>query len=98
MAKSANQTFFAKFKLNRDLYILLLIGGLYALATFLSNTFVNVFLWRQAGDYITIASYNLATFFFHFLSCLVAGKLVKKDEPCICSSIRSNIFGSFFIL
>ena len=98
MAKSANQTFFAKFKLNRDLYILLLIGGLYALATFLSNTFVNVFLWRQAGDYITIASYNLATFFFHFLSCLVAGKLVKKMNRVYVLRLGVTFLALFYIV
>ncbi len=35
----------------RDLWMLLLIGVLYAAGIFLSNTFVNVYLWKQSGDF-----------------------------------------------
>jgi len=45
------EQFLDKDSLNRDLLLLLLIGGLYSLGIFLSNTFVNVYLWRQTNDF-----------------------------------------------
>lgn len=68
---------------NRDLLILLLIGGLYSLGIFLSNTFVNIYLWKQSGDYITIANYNLAICLFQPVTFILAGKLAKKVDRII---------------
>ncbi|MEH7267514.1 MFS transporter, partial [Bacillus toyonensis] len=39
-------------EVNRDLVLLLLIGGLYTLAISLSNTFVNIYLWKQTQNYV----------------------------------------------
>lgn len=35
---------------NKGLLFLLTIGGLYSLGIALSNTFVNVYLWKQSGN------------------------------------------------
>ncbi|HLR23681.1 MAG TPA: MFS transporter [Pseudogracilibacillus sp.] len=64
----------------KDLILLLIIGGLYALGIFLSNTFVNVYLWRQTNDYLTIAFYNFAIFIVQPLTYLVVGKVVKMID------------------
>src|SRR5699024_5375873 len=61
----------------KDLILLLIIDGLYALGIFLSNTFVNVYLWRQTNDYLTIAFYNFAIFIVQPLTYLVVGIVVK---------------------
>src|SRR5690625_4540274 len=66
--------------INKDLTLLLTIGGLYSLGIFLSNTFVNVYLWRQSNDFITIGLYNLAIFVFQPITFIVAGKLAKKID------------------
>ncbi|EJT22670.1 hypothetical protein B353_01320 [Bacillus anthracis str. UR-1] len=42
-------------EVNRDLVLLLLIGGLYTLAISLSNTFVNIYLWKQTQNYVNLA-------------------------------------------
>ena len=34
----------------KDLYLLLIISGLYSLSIALSNTFVNIYLWKQSGE------------------------------------------------
>ena len=38
----------------KDLYLLLMINGLYSLSIALSNTFVNIYLWKQSGNYLDI--------------------------------------------
>ena len=38
--------------------------GNYALSIALSNTFVNVYLWKQSGEFIDLALYNLASVVF----------------------------------
>src|SRR5690625_692237 len=83
--------------INKDLTLLLTIGGLYSLGIFLSNTFVNVYLWRQSNDFITIGLYNLAIFVFQPITFIVAGKLAKKIDRIIVLRL-GVIFFSFFFL
>src|SRR5690625_3113691 len=83
--------------INKDLTLLLTIGGLYSLGIFLSNTFVNVYLWRQSNDFITIGLYNLAIFVFQPITFIVAGKLAKKIDRIIVLRL-GVIFLSFFFL
>src|SRR5690625_5695978 len=72
-----------KFNINRDLALLLIIGGLYSFGIFLSNTFVIVYLWKHSGDYITIAVYNLGIFIFQSATFVLAGKMAKKMDRII---------------
>lgn len=92
------QSFMSRHKINRDLVILLVIGGLYSLGIFLSNTFVNIYLWRQAGDYMTIAMYNLAIFLFQPLSFYIAGKMAKRIERVIVLRMGVIFLSLFFII
>ncbi|MCT1903905.1 MFS transporter [Oceanobacillus sojae] len=81
----------------RDLWMLLLIGTLYAAGIFLSNTFVNVYLWKQSGDFFVIANYHLASYVFQALSFIYAGKLSKKIDRIIILRI-GILFLCFFFL
>lgn len=92
------QSFMSRHEINRDLVILLVIGGLYSLGIFLSNTFVNIYLWRQAGDYMTIAMYNLAIFLFQPLSFYIAGKMAKRIERVIVLRMGVIFLSLFFII
>src|SRR5690625_1242977 len=83
--------------INRDLIFLLIIGGLYSLGIFLSNTFVNVYLWKQAGDYITIAVYNLAIFIFQPLTFILAGRIAKKVDRVIVLRLGVSFLSIFFL-
>src|SRR5690625_3832653 len=83
--------------INRDLIFLLIIGGLYSLGIFLSNTFVNVYLWKQAGDYITIAVYNLAIFIFQPLTFILAGRIAKKVDRVIVLRLGVSFLSLFFL-
>lgn len=84
-------------ELNRDLILLLTIGGLYSLGIFLSNTFVNVYLWRQTNDFLTIAIYNLAIFIFQPITFVVAGKLAKKVDRIIVLRLGVIFLSVFFL-
>lgn len=86
-----------KMDINRELLFLLVIGGLYSLGIFLSNTFVNIYLWKQSGDYITIAMYNLAIFIFQPLTFILAGKLAKKIDRVIVLRLGVIFLSLFFL-
>src|SRR5699024_5896322 len=81
----------------RDLKILLMIGGLYALANYLSNTFVNIFLWKQSGEYLDLALYNLAIYVFQPLAFILAGKCVKNIDRTVIIRIGVVILSAFYI-
>src|SRR5690625_2035468 len=83
--------------MDKDLILLLVIGGLYSLGIFLSNTFVNVFLWRQTSDFLTIAIYNLAIFIFQPITFVVAGKLAKKMDRIIVLRLGVIFLSIFFL-
>lgn len=87
-----------KQNISRDLILLLIIGGLYSLGLFLSNTFVNVYLWRQTSDYITIATYNLAIVTLQPITCLLAGKLAKKVDRIIVLRLGVIFLALFFLV
>lgn len=82
---------------SRDLIFLLVIGGLYSLGIFLSNTFVNVYLWKQSGEYVTIAMYNLGIFLFQPATFVLAGKLAKKVDRIIVLRLGVIFLSLFFL-
>lgn len=91
------QSYLDKMNINRDLIFLLVIGGLYSLGIFLSNTFVNIYLWKQSGEYVTIAMYNLAIFIFQPVTFILAGKLAKKIDRVIVLRLGVIFLSLFFL-
>ncbi|GGK09093.1 hypothetical protein GCM10007063_34380 [Lentibacillus kapialis] len=86
-----------KIDISRDLILLLVIGGLYSLSIFLSNTFVNIYLWKQAGDYTTIAFYNLGVYLFQPITFILAGKIAKKIDRVIVLRLGVIFLSLFFL-
>lgn len=84
---------FGDTKISKDLKLLLLIGGLFALSVALSNTFVNIYLWKQKGDYITIALYNLFIVLVQPMVFILAGRWAKQMDRVIVLRL-----GVFFLL
>lgn len=82
---------------SRDLYLLLLIGGLYSSGLFLSNTFVNVYLWRQTEDFLTIATYHLAIVIMKPLTFMLAGRITKKIDRVIVLRLGVIFLSLFFL-
>lgn len=84
-------------EVNRDLVLLLLIGGLYTLAISLSNTFVNIYLWKQTQNYVNLGLYNLASVVLQPLTFLVGGKLAKRIDRSILLRIGVGTLANFFL-
>lgn len=83
---------------NKELKLLLLIGGLYALSVALSNTFVNVYVWKQKSEYITIASYNLAIVISQFIVFIIAGRWAKQVDRIIVLRLGVFFLSMFYLV
>ncbi|MBY6035483.1 MFS transporter [Fictibacillus nanhaiensis] len=81
----------------RDLFLLLFVGGLFTLSTALSNTFVNIFLWKQSKDITDIAFYNLAIVVMQPIAFTWAGWCAKKIDRVIVLRIGVVILALFYI-
>lgn len=66
-------------KYTKELGLLLTIGGLYSLSVALSNTFVNIFLWKQSGEFKDLGLYNMAIIVFQLITFTLAGRWAKKS-------------------
>ncbi|MFE1243908.1 MFS transporter [Fictibacillus sp. NPDC058756] len=81
----------------RDLFLLLFVGGLFTLSTALSNTFVNIFLWKQSGELEDIAFYNLSIVVMQPVAFYLAGWFAKKIDRVIVLRIGVVILALFYI-
>jgi len=61
-AMRALRLLFNKEDIPKDLLLLLIISGVYFLGIALSNTFVNIFLWKHTNSFKDIAIYNLYSY------------------------------------
>lgn len=84
-------------ELTKDLTLLLLISGLYSLSIALSNTFVNVFLWKQTGELLDIGLYNLATVVAQPITFILAGRWAKKIDRVIVFRIGVIFLAIFYL-
>ncbi|MBM7693311.1 YQGE family putative transporter [Peribacillus deserti] len=83
--------------LPKDLNLLLIIGGLYALSGALSNTFVNVYLWKQSGRFIDLGIYNLSVVFLQVFTFILAGRWAKKMDRTIVLRIGVIFLALFYL-
>lgn len=85
-------------KLTKDLSLLLLIGGLYSLSVALSNTFVNIYLWKQTGEYSDLALYNLSIVVIQPLTFILAGRWAKKIDRVKVLRIGVSFLAIFYLM
>lgn len=83
--------------LTKDLTLLLFIGGLYSLSAALSNTFVNIYLWKQSGEFSDLALYNLAIVVLQPLTFILAGRCAKKIDRVIVLRIGVIFLALFYL-
>ncbi|MDQ0351028.1 YQGE family putative transporter [Alkalibacillus filiformis] len=81
----------------KNLYLLLAIGLLYTLGIFLSNIFVNIFLWKQSEDIQVVAFYNLFIAISQTLIYIVFGKWAKKIDRILILRAGITLISIFFI-
>lgn len=84
-------------ELNKDLLYLLFIGGLYSLSIALSNTFVNVYLWKQSGQFEDIAIYNLSMVVMQPITFILAGRWAKRIDRVIVLRLGVTFLSVFFL-
>lgn len=84
-------------ELTKDLSLLLIIGGLYSLSVALSNTFVNIYLWKQSGEYWDLGLYNLAVVVMQPLTFILAGRWAKKIDRVIVFRIGVIFLALFYL-
>lgn len=90
--------FIGNLDVNRDLKLLLFISGLFALSVALSNTFVNIYLWKQKSDYLTIALYNLFTVLSQPLTFILAGRWAKQIDRIIVLRLGVLCLTIFYVV
>ncbi|MBD3107642.1 MFS transporter [Bacillus sp. AGMB 02131] len=83
--------------LTRDLILLIVIGGLYSLSVALSNTFVNIYLWKQSGSFYDIGFYNLVVVVFQPITFILAGKMAKMFDRVIVLRLGIVFLTSFYL-
>ncbi|WP_018661498.1 MFS transporter [Heyndrickxia acidiproducens] len=91
------QKWFGDIELSRDLFLLLSIGGLYSLSVSLSNSFVNIYLWKQTGAYIDLAVYNLTVVILQPLTFIIAGRWAKKVDRVMVFRIGVIFLALFYL-
>jgi YQGE family putative transporter len=84
-------------QVSKDLVLLLVIGGLYSLSIALSNTFVNVYLWKQSGEFIDLGIYNLSIVVMQPLTFIFAGRLAKKVDRVVVLRLGVIFLAIFFL-
>lgn len=77
-------------KLDGQARLLLLMNTLYLSSIGLSNTFVNVYLWKVKSDYAIIGLFNLFTFLAIPIAFWIGGHLIKRRDRVL--SIRIGVF------
>ncbi|MBB6446017.1 MFS transporter [Bacillus benzoevorans] len=88
---------FGEVELTKDLTLLLLVGGLYSLSVALSNTFVNIYLWKQTGDLKDIGFYNLAVVTVQPLTFILAGRWAKRIDRVLVLRIGVIFLALFYL-
>lgn len=84
-------------ELTKDLSLLLIIGGLYSLSIALSNTFVNIYLWKQSGELADLGLYNLSIVIAQPLTFILAGRWAKKVDRVIVLRIGVILLALFYV-
>jgi MFS transporter, YQGE family, putative transporter len=98
LSHKIHHLFFGDAEVNKDLKLLLLVGGLFALSVALSNTFVNVYLWKQNGDYMTIALYNLFIVILQPIVFILAGRWAKQVDRVIVLRLGVAFLSVFYLV
>lgn len=81
----------------KELNLLLIIGGLYSLSIALSNTFVNIYLWKQSGNFLDIGIYNLIVVIVQPLIFILAGRMAKKVDRIIVLRLGVIFLALFYL-
>jgi YQGE family putative transporter len=91
------QKLFGDVEVNKELILLLIIGGLYSLGIALSNAFVNVYLWKQSGSFLDLGIYNLSIAIMQPVTFVIAGRWAKKIDRVIVFRLGVAFLAVFYL-
>ncbi|WP_050615783.1 MFS transporter [Bacillus testis] len=83
--------------LTKDLLLLIVIGGLYSISAALSNTFVNIYLWKQSQSFLEIGLYNFSIVILQPITFILAGKMTKSMDRVIVLRIGIILLSAFYL-
>jgi YQGE family putative transporter len=84
-------------QLDREAWLLLLISGLFAASTALSNTFVNVYLWKINSRFALIGWFNLVSYVAMAAAFVVAGRLAKRVDRVVVVRVGVALQAVFYL-
>lgn len=84
--------------LSRQAWWLLFISGLFALSVSLSNTFVNVYLWKVDKDFASIGKYNVAVYLLQPVMFFAAGYIAKRRTSVFTLRAGILLHAAFYAL
>lgn len=84
-------------KLDREAWLLIVLGILFAVATALSNTFVNVYLWKIKRDLLMISKYHLASYLGMLVATGIAGWLSKNHDRVFNVRLGVGVLSIFYL-
>ncbi|WP_131849097.1 MFS transporter [Baia soyae] len=84
-------------RLDREAWYLLTISALHAISLALSNTFLNVYLWKLKQNFLLIGWYNLTYHISVAVTFLFAGWLTKKVDRVIAIRLGVAIQALFYL-
>lgn len=93
-----SRLFLGDVQISKDLKLLLIIGGLFALSNALSHTFVNLYIWKQKSEYLTIALYNLSTVIAQPIVFILAGRWAKQIDRVIVLRLGVFFLSIFYLV
>lgn len=84
-------------RLDREAWLLLLVSGLFATATALSNSFVNVYLWKIKQDWQLISWFNFMHYLVGAITFIIAGWFVKHVDRVIAIRVGVATLSIFYL-
>ncbi|GFZ33509.1 hypothetical protein CSC2_40350 [Clostridium zeae] len=82
----------------REAKLLLVVSTIFTLGMGLSGIFANIFFWRETGNFIVIAIYNLMHYIFTPVSFIIAGYIAKKKNGIWALRIGLLLYAVFYVL
>lgn len=84
--------------LTKDFKFLLIIGALYSLSVALSNTFVNVYIWKLTAGFFPIGIYNLAIVIAQPIFFIIAGWMARQVDRIIVFRIGVFLLAIYYLV
>lgn len=82
----------------REAKVLLAVSALFTFAMGLSGIFVNVFFWRETGNFIVIVIYNLTHYIFTPVTFIIGGIIAKRKNGIWSLRLGLILFALFYSL